>query len=67
MNRNCGNCVSWKRIESKTEGHCKRNPPVVIPISDDAATCEELLNGITVWPITKEDDYCGKHFHKEGY
>ena len=56
MNRNCGNCVSWKRIESKTErkGHCKRNPPVVIPIGDAVASSEELYNGITVWPITKE-------------
>ena len=59
---NCGNCLFWKRIPNPDPqihgGICRRHPPVPMAIPGNAL-------GISFWPITSGQDWCGEHAEQE--
>lgn len=56
----CGVCkyFSAKRATYLNHGHCRYNPPVVVPHHDDAP---EYLQ-----PVVSQEDWCGKFEPRQG-
>ena len=48
----CDNCRFWGGDDDST-GPCRFNPPVVV-LNDDGGL-------ETVWPLTDDFEWCGKH------
>ena len=69
----CEKCVHWDRgvrmvvggagqtavVDSK--GRCRRNPPIVErSIEAERSEGHSVDPSPVVWPVTKEDDWCGE-------
>jgi hypothetical protein len=61
----CRDCRWWHN-EHASRGQCRLGPPIVTPNHVMYSSSESVTTGpMTLWPVTRPDDWCGQHQAKE--
>lgn len=61
----CKTCRFWDGDDEGLEGDCRRHAPRLSgqAVPGGSATHQDPM--FRAWPITRIDDWCGEHQHKE--
>ena len=66
----CSNCRYFLLATRSELGHCRKNPPVVLPfdwdLGADAGDSVEQLETRSVFPVVPIDEWCGAYEPEKG-